>query len=293
MSVLRHPNEPRSIRRPWASSWVLVAAAAMAVGGCSSNDEPTSLPSQTTTQETSRLEAPPPLPPPIRQVQPSKPPQTVKVIEEGKSSGGPKSLAEASRLAKAQKRQAAPSVVSITDENISEYASRGDVIVLESEPAAPGPDLGEDEPDDEVLDALGEPVSGVRDEEYWRNRALEIRMGWRRTVDRIKDLELESAALRQQFYATDDPYVRDGQIKPAWDRVLDRIQQLEDRSEQYDLELNTFVAEGRQAGALQGWLNEGWELQPTPEELSQEPQKQVPAHQAINPPVIEDGSSNP
>ncbi len=292
MPVLQTPNEPRSFRRHRSSSWVLLAVA-MAVGACSGNDEPVSLPSQTTTQETPRLEPPPPLPPPIQQVRPSKPPETVKVIESGDSSSGPKSLAEASRLAKAQKRQATPSVVKITDENISEYASRGDVIVLESEPAAPGPDLGNDEPDDDVLDAFGEPVSGVRDEEYWRSRALEIRMGWRRTVDRIQDLELESAALRQQFYATDDPYVRDGQIKPAWDRVLDRIQQLEARSEQYELELDTFVEEGRQEGALQGWLNEGWELQPTSEELSQEPETQIPAHQAVDPPVVEEGSLNP
>ena len=109
---------------------------------------------------------------------------------------------------------------------------------------------------------LGDP----REESYWREGVLEIRMGWRRTVDMIKDLELENAALRQQFYAEDDPYVRDSQIKPAWDRVLDRLDELRERAVQHEQELNRLVSDGMRAGVPQGWLNQGWELEPTEEE---------------------------
>ncbi len=37
-------------------------------------------------------------------------------------------------------------------------------------------------------------------------------------------LEKEAAGWRRRFYAEDDPYVRDGQIKPEWDRVLDLLE---------------------------------------------------------------------
>src|ERR1700719_3030361 len=60
----------------------------------------------------------------------------------------------------------------------------------------------------------------VRDEKYWRGRALEIRQRWRKASDRIKELEEDIGLLRRRFYAQDDPYVRDGQIKPAWDHAL-------------------------------------------------------------------------
>lgn len=246
---------------------LLVACCAATLACSGGGQQAQALPSQSVSQVTPQLEPPPPLPPPapaIREVTPQTDRSTVKVIEEGGSVSQPKSLAEASRLAKARKGQHGPSVVSINDDNLHEFSEQGDIIVLESAPAAPNP------VDDS--DALVNPGSSrlddsVRDEQYWRNRALELRMGWRRTVDRIKELTLESASLRQRFYAEDDPYVRDSQLKPAWDRVLDRIEQLKLRSDQYERELETFSIEGRQSQAHQGWLNQGWELEPSADEM--------------------------
>ena len=244
----------------------LCAGIGLACSGSGSDPQP--LPSQTVSQVTPQLEPPPPLPPPepaIREVQPLEDRSTVKVIDEGGAASRPSSLAEASRLAKATKGHHGPSVATINDENLHEYSEKGEVIVLESAPAAPRPG-GVD--DDALVDPTVSRVdSSVRDEQYWRNRALELRMGWRRTVDRIQELTLESAALRQRFYAEDDPYVRDGQLKPAWDRILDRIEQLKTRSTQYERELETFIAEGRQSEAHQGWLNQGWELEPSEDEM--------------------------
>lgn len=269
--VGRCPRQtPLAIARRVATSRLCLIALCAGVGlACSgSGSDPQPLPSQTVSQVTPQLEPPPPLPPPspaIREVQPLEDRSTVKVIDEGGAAAKPSSLAEASRLAKATKGNHGPSVATINDENLHEYSQKGEVIVLESAPAAPRPG-GVDE------DALVDPTvsrvdSSVRDEQYWRNRALELRMGWRRTVDRIQELTLESAALRQRFYAEDDPYVRDGQLKPAWDRILDRIEQLKTRSLQYERELETFIAEGRQSQALQGWLNQGWELEPSEDEM--------------------------
>lgn len=263
---------------------ITAAFPALLLVACSGNEDPQEgLPSQTTSQVTPELLPPPPLPPPpIRRVQPTR--STVKVIEDGGEADRPKTLAEASRLAKSRKGRHGPSVAEINDDNLHEYAEKGEVIVLESPPAAPVMGSQSQEESDAVTD---EP-EGERDETYWRRRALELRMGWRRTVDSILELQLEAAALRQQFYAEDDPYIRDGQVKPSWDRALDRLAQLEQRSEQYSNELEIFVEEGRRSDVPQGWLNEGWELEPTEDELTWKngENKDVQDHQAIEPPIL-------
>ena len=235
------------------------------VGGCAGSDEaPETTPAPTQVRSQVAPPPPPPLPPPIREVRPTGARSKVTVIEAGGEEQKPKTLIEASRLAKAQKRQrqAQEPIAEINDENLAEYAEGADVIVLESEPAGQLPD----EPLAEDANLDSSSADGLRDEDYWRNRALELRMGWRRSVDELSELELESAALRQQFYAEDDPYIRDSQVKPAWDRVLDRMGALQEQAQRYERQLDSFLEEGRREGALQGWLNQGWELEPTPEE---------------------------
>lgn len=260
------------------SSHVLVVAVcgiffALTTVACSGGNEPELLPSQTMTQVAPQLAEPPPPPPlPIREIRPTRP--SVKVIDPGGESEQPKTLLEASRLAKARKQDTADSIAVINDDNLHEYSEGAEVIILDSPPAAPMPDLEE---------PPAEEGSEIRDEQYWRGRALELRMGWRRAIDRIAELELESAALRQQFYAEDDPYLRDSQLKPAWDRALDRLDQLRDQAARLEQELEVFVAEGQRAGTPQGWLNQGWELEPTPEE--RRVTERVKSHQAIDPPV--------
>ena len=259
----------------------LTAAAALAAA-CSGSKDPEPLPSQTISQVTPRLQPPPPpAPAPIRRVAPTKK-STVKVIDAGGGSDNPKTLVEASRIAKAQKAREGvrEPIATITDENLHEYAQDGEIIVLDSERAAPSQALAAQQ------GAPQAPAGGARGEDYWRTRALELRMGWRRTLDRIGELELESAALRQQFYAEEDTYLRDSQIKPAWDRVLDLLEDLRGRAGRYEQELEVLVEEGRSTGALAGWLNQGWELEPTEEERDRF--EQLAAHQSIEPPILDD-----
>lgn len=255
---------------------VLLLVAPMLLVGCAGKEEPVTVPSQTTTQVTPQLEPPPQLPPPVRRMRPTAPP-SVKVIEPGETDDGELTLYEASQIAKAKKRQGTKTpIAEINDENIHEYAAQAEIILLEGEPAAEPPKLIEAPP--------SEP--GVRDEQYWRNGALELRMGWRRTLDRIGELELESAAWRQQFYAEENPYVRDSQIKPNWDRVLDELGQLRDRAARYEQELDQFITEGQREGAQPGWLAEGIELEPEDSEVLNIEKFEV--HQSMNPPVADE-----
>lgn len=266
-----------------ATVWVLPAL--LATVACSGKNDPKTLPTQTSTQVSPQLEPPPQLPPPIRRVRPTHVP-TVKVIDPGDPDDEPTTLYEASELAKARKAEGQQrAVAEITDENLHELAAQADVIILEGDPDTPPPTApGADS-------ATGRSATeGERGEEYWRNGVLERRMGWRRATDRIQELELESAALRQQFYAEEDPYVRDNQIKPAWDRVLDLLSQQRQEYDHNRQDLDQFVERGRQAGALPGWLGEGLELEP---ETSQDDAQPFSAHKAMNPPTTSAPVKNP
>lgn len=268
--VVRHSNSsPEGTPPRWTKyrlratlgvpALALAVASLVACGGSKSSPDVQPPPPNQVRPEV--VPPPPPLPPPIREVQP-KTRSKVKVIDPGGSSDEPKTLIEASRLAKARKRAGVePPVHEITDENLKEYAEGAEIIMLEGEPAARLPT----EAESRAADAAA--AGDIRGEDYWLNRALELRMAWRRTIDQLADLNLESAALRQQFYAEDDPYIRDTQVKPNWDRVLDQIETLKGQSRRYQQELDTFVEEGQRSGALQGWLNNGWELEPTSAEL--------------------------
>jgi hypothetical protein len=141
-------------------------------------------------------------------------------------------------------------VIRINDKNLSRHAAAGSLTVMEPKERPKG---GEGD------------VEKGQDEAYWRERGLEIRQRWRRTVDEVKQLEQSTADWRQRFYATDDPYLRDTRVKPEWDRTLDRLGQARVEAEAAKKELAEFLEEGRRAGALPGWLRTGADQEPREE----------------------------
>lgn len=185
------------------------------------------------------------------------------VVDEGSSAVRP----SPGELARTTRREAAGrgSAPRITNDNLADYARRGQV-TMSGTPVAEKAAAGEAA--EGAAAAEAEPAAEpVRDEAWWRARAREIREEWRRTVDEIGELEAAAADLRWRFYAEDDPWVRDGDVKPEWDRALDRLSEARRRLEEYPRRLGELVEEGRREGALPGWLREGIELEPAPEEL--------------------------
>ncbi|HEX2224481.1 MAG TPA: hypothetical protein VHN15_09765 [Thermoanaerobaculia bacterium] len=178
---------------------------------------------------------------------------------EAAATSAPRTLAEASRAERERRAKSGRPVLKINDKNLSRHAT-GSLTVLKPEERPKS----------------GEAGATAQNEAYWRQRGLEIRQRWRRTVDEIQTLEQRIAELRQRFYATDDPYVRDTQVKPDWDRALDRLVQARVEVEATRKELATFMEEGRRAGALPGWMRAGAELEPkeeAPKPASAEPQE--------------------
>ncbi len=144
----------------------------------------------------------------------------------------------------------------ITDKNVTQ--SKGHLTV--ADPKKPA-----------VSEVDAATLQAVRDEQYWRSRALGIRTRLRQATDRVEDLELSAAGWRRRFYAEEDPYLRDGKIKPEWDRVLARLEETRNEVETSRKELDDFMEEGRRAGALPGWLREGGELEPVEEKPATSP----------------------
>lgn len=201
----------------------------------------------------------------------------VVVVDAGDEEGGPKTLVEAARAERERRAASAPPSVSITDKNLPEYARKGQITVVDpskdkkgTAAAAPATPLA----------APGEPV---KDEQYWRNRGLDIRLRWRQAADDAKELEEKAASLRQKFYAEDDPYVRNNRIKPEWDRTLDQLRDARAEIETSKQELTEFLEEGRVAGVYPGWLREGFDMEPEEEE----PQEETAPAESIEPPVME------
>jgi hypothetical protein len=186
----------------------------------------------------------------------------------GEQEGSTRTLVEAAREERERRAHAAPSAIVINDKNLKQHAT-GQLTV-----ATPGKKSGS-------AAAAGPDAAPVRDEQYWRSRALEIRLRWRHAADDIKELETSANGWRRSFYAEKDPNVRNARIKPEWDRVLDRLEEARAEVETSQKELAEFLEEGRTAGALPGWLREGVDQEPQDEP---EPSN---THKVIEPPTAD------
>jgi hypothetical protein len=176
-------------------------------------------------------------------------PKDIDVVDPG-GERGPVSLVEAARAERERRARSGPPVAVITDKNVSH--SKGQLTV--AAPAKPA-----------VTGENAAALQIVKDEQYWRGRAVDIRTRLRQATDRGKDLELSAAGWRRRFYAEEDPYLRDSKIKPEWDRTLAQLEETRNEVGTARKELEEFLDEGRRAGALPGWLREGGELEPEEE----------------------------
>ena len=162
----------------------------------------------------------------------------------------PIALAAASRSER-QRRLEVEAVELINDENLAEKAKGGQITITDPPPATSEGASAASAVDDQTLQ-----------EEYWRSSALRLRLAWKDAVDDVARLEEDTAGLRRQFYAEDDPFYRDNEMKPAWDRSLEDLARARTLVENSATRLDIFLDEGRMAGALPSWLREGREYEP-------------------------------
>jgi hypothetical protein len=192
----------------------------------------------------------------------------------------PATLVEAAHAEKARRAGAGKSSVVINDKTLPRYAAKGQITV--ADPKAKDKKKG-------PPPAAAAATTPVRDEQYWRGKALQLRDAWKQAADEVKDLEQKSGEIRLKFYAEGDTFTRDTQVKPEWDRVLDRLRQARLDVDAAKQDLAKFLEEGRAASALPGWLDEGIENEP--EEPKKKEKDGAPPVQSIEPPVLNDDSA--
>ncbi|MFY9824971.1 MAG: hypothetical protein WAM82_26570 [Thermoanaerobaculia bacterium] len=266
--------------------WLLAVSLLLAAAGCRGTPPPVV-----------RAEQTPPTPPPAATLSPPSPtpaPAAPGLKDPGRDdapvvvdpgvddSSTPKTLVEAARAERERRAQAgAPAAIVITDKNLHQYAAKGQLTVADPKE--------KEKKKGAVAPSAAEQL--LHDEQYWRGRALGIRLRWRAAADEIKKLEQKSTELRQRFYSENDSFVRDNQVKPEWDRVTDRLQKARVEAEAASEELAAFLEEGRRAGALPGWLREGEDQEPPPT-ASEKKKKSLPPPQSIDPPVLNDNGGH-
>jgi len=194
--------------------------------------------------------------------------QPVVIEEGGDSSSSQQGLAAAADTERRRRDRGATPAIVINDQNLAQHAT-GKLTVTNAPP--PGSTNGAA---NTGADAA-KPGVPVRDEQYWRERVRSLRQQWALSVEAIGELQERANGLRTRFYAEADPYVRDGQIKPTWDKTLENLQAAKERARSFEEQLATTLEEGRQGGALPGWLRDGVDLEPK-DRPYEEPAKRPP-----------------
>lgn len=209
---------------------------------------------------------------------------SVIVIEDGTETEAESgaSLVETARAERRRRGITQKSDIVITDKNLAEFAT-GQLTVSDGVSIT-----------NESLGAPREEIEEPEDgETYWRERGYGIRLAWKEATERVEELEEDVFNLRMRFYAEDDPFFRDGQIKPAWDHAIEELNRARDEVEARQQELADFMEEGRLAGALPGWLREGIELEPeSPDDeeigIVEPGEPETMEGAVIEPPIAED-----
>jgi hypothetical protein len=242
---------------------ILIAAALAAA--CAHQPPPPSSAEPSVTQPPQTVTPPPPAPPegveePV--AAPVKDDTTVVITPGGHQKPPAPRLGELAAAERERRLSAPPPVLVVDDKTLAAHATGS---LTESKPSA-------------TPAAAASP--GGPDEGYWRDRVRTLREEWATAVDSIQELQDRAAELRTRFYATDDPYVRDAQVKPAWDQVLGNLDAAKQRAREMEQRLDDVLEEGRLAGALPGWLREGIDLEPKERPYEPPPRKPRPGEPA-------------
>ncbi len=241
-------------------------AGALASGGCASQPKRPPAPTEQAQMVAPQTVTLAPAPTPATVESPVAAPvrnnEPVVIDEGGGGPGGEQTLVAAAASERERRRTAPPPTVVVNDKNLAAHAT-GKLSISQGSGAVSA-----------AATATAAGTAPAKDERYWRDRVHGLRERWSTAVDSIGELEAKAASLRTRFYAQDDPYVRDGEIKPAWDKALEDLDETRERARSLEDQLAVALEEGRQAGALPGWLRDGIELEPS-ERPYDRPERQV------------------
>lgn len=179
--------------------------------------------------------------------------------------GGAKTLTDVARdkKLKGDTTGSSSGSIVITNENLSDYASKGGLTTAKpsgKNPTARGVHAGTNVT---VIDSETSELN--KRKHYWQQNYVQQLERIASIRSQIKDLDLEIPALWNEFYARDDPMYRDGVIKPRLDRSLRRRDELAALLLKEEPKLAQIKEEARQDGAEPGWWRNITEPTPRPQ----------------------------
>ena len=177
--------------------------------------------------------------------------------------GGGQSLADVAKdkKLKGDTTGASGGSIVITNENLSDYASKGGLTTANpgKNPAGRGVHAGTNV---NVIDS--ETSEENKRKHYWQQKYTQQLQRIASIKSQIRDLDLEIPALWNEFFARDDPMYRDGVIKPKIDRSLVRRDELANLLQEEEPKLAKIKEEARRDGAEPGWWRNVKEPTPRP-----------------------------
>ncbi len=199
------------------------------------------------------------------------PPATTVVVEAGTEGDGaePTDLVSAAREAKERRAKGTRPSLVITNETLVKRPGPKSKTETPKAPAQAGP---------------AERPSGFAREaeaERWKARALDVRTRIKDADDKVEKLSRLTAAMRERFYLSPPQLGRDDALWQEWGKLQENLALAEEESKSAREELETFLEEGRVAGADPGWLATGEELL-----IEKKKDETPPPLQAIEPPVV-------
>jgi len=179
--------------------------------------------------------------------------------------GGGKTLSDVAKDKKLKGDMAETSSGSIviTNENLSDYASKGGLTTAKPTGKKPGSRDIHAGTNVKVIDS--ETSEENKRKHYWQQKYLQQLDRIASIKSQIKDLDLEIPALWNEFYARDDPAYRDGVIKPRLDRSLERRKTLKALLLEEEPKLAQIKEDARRGGAEPGWWRDIKEPTPRPQ----------------------------
>lgn len=157
--------------------------------------------------------------------------------------------------------------LTITNENLKALA--GDVELTTAAGGAPLPAGTPEGPGASRERAAAGDVAAQR---LWQQRYQQARGYVRYLEEEEARLRREVERLKTEFYAQDDPFRRDGEIKPAWDEALWKLNETRTRLAQ----ARTLPDEVKQAGLREGALPGWFRGLPEPAPVSSPPSLEAP-----------------
>ena len=177
---------------------------------------------------------------------------------------GTPSLVDAAKAARAARGDTGAvgtkTPIVITNENLNDYASKSSL--------ATGDSGGSSKPITTGSGSNGqssseEDAATAQKRDYWQRRYKQQAEQVEAIRHEIESLDREIPALWSDFYSRDDPFYRDGVIKPRLDQALARREALESQLAEGETRLPQIAEAARQDGALPGWFR-GIEIRTPP-----------------------------